>query len=152
MDFDEIKSLFDNSRFSEFEEFVKCKGLSSGDLLFILILEVWISLFGEDSSIKSLFDDVFLFQGNNKVISKIESCAYGLLYIGLGGNDAGSIISEDFEIKLLNFIQRIAQSDNLGKISILNLKNTLQKDFLNAFYEIQSFILGDNQDNINESS
>ena len=98
------------------------------------------------------FDDIFLFQGNNKVISKIESCAYGLLYIGLGGNDAGSIISEDFEIKLLNFVQRIAQSDNLGKISILNLKNTLQKDFLNAFYEIQSFILGDNQDNINESS
>ena len=98
------------------------------------------------------FDDEFLLYGNNKVISNIESCAYGILYIGIGGNDSVDIISPDFEIRLLNFIQRIAQSDVLGKISILNLKNNLQKDFLNSFYEIQSYILGDIQVDTNESS
>ena len=98
------------------------------------------------------FDEVFLMSGNNKIISKIESCAFGILYIGIGGNDSIDVVGEGLEIKLLNFIQRIAQSDNLGKISILNLKNNLQKDFLNSFYEIQNYILGDNQDNIEECS
>ena len=97
------------------------------------------------------FDEIFLLQGNNKIVSPVENCAYGLLYIGIGGNDTGNIICDNNEIKLLNFMQKIAQSENLGKLSILNLRNTLQKDFLNTFFEIQNFILGDNQDNINES-
>ena len=99
------------------------------------------------------FDENFLLKGNNKIISEVESCAYGLLYIGIAGNDyPGNIIFEDNEIKILNLIQRISQSDNLGKISIINLKNSLQKDFLNAFYQIQEFIFQEKQNNINESS
>ena len=139
-----LKCYNDNKDYIEYSQYFKC--LSDFNIFpdFVQrtkMIKIFINFIDD-------FDDIFLLQGNNKIISKIESCAYGLLYIGLGANDTGSIISDDFEIKLLNFIQRIAQSDNLGKISILNLKNTLQKDFLNAFYEIQSFILGDNQNSI----
>ena len=86
------------------------------------------------------FDDIYLLQGNNKIVSDIESCSYGILYIGLGGSEVINTTSVNLEIKLLNFMQKIAQSNNLGKISVLNLRNTLQKDFLNAFYEIQNYL------------
>ena len=98
------------------------------------------------------FDDTFLLQGNNKIICEIEDCVYGILYIGIVGNESGNIFNnKKNEINILNFIRRITQCEKLGKISILNLRNTLQKDFLNAYYEIKNYILGDKQKIINES-
>ena len=96
------------------------------------------------------FDEDFLLRGNNKIISKIDECAYGLLYIGISLNESGNELN-NIEMNILNFIRKIGQSPNLGKISILDLRNTLQKDFLNAYYDIKNYILGDNKNIINES-
>ena len=144
-----LKCYNDNNNYIEYSQYFKC--LSDFNIFpdFVQrtkMIKIFINFIDN-------FDENFVLKGNNKILSDVESCAYGLLYIGIAGNDySGNTISGDNEIKILNLIQRIAQSDNLGKISIINLKNSLQKDFLNAFYQIQEFILRERQNNINQSS
>ena len=89
------------------------------------------------------FDNTYLLKGNNKVVSEVKSCAYGILLIGLDIEDSGDIKSNDLEIKLFNYIHKIAQSENLGKISIINIKNNLQKDFLKSLNEIHDYLFND---------
>ena len=89
------------------------------------------------------FDNVFLLQGNNKVVSDVKSCAYGILLIGLDSEGIENIKTNELEIKLFNYIHKIAQSNNLGKISIINIKNNLQKDFLKALNEIYDYLFND---------
>ena len=141
-----LKCYNDNQNYMEYSQYFKC--LTDFNLFpdFVQrtkMIKIFINFINN-------FDDIFLLQGNNKIISDIEDCAYGLLYIAIGGNESGNIINNDNEKKILNFIRRIAQSENLGKISILKLRNTLQKDFLYAYYEIKKFILGDNENIMNE--
>ena len=129
-----LKSYNDNKDYIEYSQYFKC--LSDFNIFpdFVQstkMIKIFINFIDN-------FDEIFLLQGNNKIISSVENCAYGLLYIGIGGSDVGNMVNDNNEIKLLNFLQKIAQSENLGKISILNLRNTLQKDFLNSFYEIQN--------------
>ena len=142
-----LKCYNDNKDYVEYSQYFKC--LSDFNIFpdFVQrtkMIKIFINFIDD-------FDDIFLLQGNNKIVSQIEECAFGILYIALGGSDSINITTDDIEIKLLNFMQVIAQSQNLGKISILNLRNTLQKDFLNTFYEIQNYILGESQDDINDS-
>lgn len=131
-----LKCYNDNKDYVEYSQYFKC--LSDFNIFpdFVQhnkMIKIFINFIDN-------FDDIYLLQGNNKIVSEIESCAYGILYIGLGGSDVINTTSINLEIKLLNFMQKIAQSKNLGKISVLNLRNTLQKDFLNAFYEIQNYL------------
>ena len=95
------------------------------------------------------FDDIYLLKGNNKVRNNVEDCAYSLFYIGIAGNNIENNINNNLEIKILNYLQRIVQSNNLGKLSIKNLRNTLQKDFIYSFYQIQEFILNEFENNRN---
>ena len=131
-----LKCYNDNKDFVQYSQYFKC--LSDFNIFpdFVQhnkMIKIFINFIDN-------FDDIYLLQGNNKIVSDIESCSYGILYIGLGGSDVINTSSVNLEIKLLNFMQKIAQSNNLGKISVLNLRNTLQKDFLNAFYEIQNYL------------
>ena len=91
------------------------------------------------------FDDLYILKGNNKVISEIKNCAYGIIYIGLIGEDSENIRNDEPEIRLFNFIHQFAKSNNLGKISILNLKNNLQTKFLNNLYDIYNYLLKDKE-------
>ncbi len=131
-----LKCYNDNKDYVEYSQYFKC--LSDFNIFpdFVQhnkMIKIFINFIEN-------FDDIYLLQGNNKIVSDIESCSYGILYIGLGGSDVINTTNVNLEIKLLNFMQKIAQSNNLGKISVLNLRNTLQKDFLNAFYEIQNYL------------
>ena len=87
------------------------------------------------------FDELFLLHGNNKVVLDIEACAQAILYIGVGSSDMNDICN--LEYSLLNFFQKIAQSNKLGKICVDNFQNSLQKDFLNLFYALKKQIIGE---------
>ena len=89
------------------------------------------------------FDDIYLLKGNNKIVSDIKSCAYGIIYIGLG-KESESLKDEELEIKLFNFIHKLSKSKNLGKISYQAMNINLQKDFLNAFNEIHKYCFSNN--------
>ena len=89
------------------------------------------------------FDDIYLLKGNNKIVSDIKSCAYGIIYIGLG-KESESLKDEELEIKLFNIIHKLSKSKNLGKISYQAMNINLQKDFLNAFNEIHKYCFSNN--------
>ena len=141
-----LKHYSDNNDYIEYSQYFKC--LTDFNIFpdFIQrtkMIKIFINFIDN-------FNEDFLLRGNNKIISKIEECAYGLLYIGISINESGNEINNK-EINILNFISKIGKSQNLGKISILNLRNTLQQDFLNAYNEIKKYILGDNKNIMNES-
>lgn len=134
-----LKHYTDNKKFIEYSHYFKC--LSDFNIFPDYIqkkkmIKIFINFIKD-------FDDIYLLRGNNKAVSDIKSCAYSIFYIGLGGEDNQNINNEELEIKLFNFIHKIGQSNNLGKISIVGIKNNLQKDFLNSLYEIHEYLFKD---------
>ena len=143
-----IKIYNDNKDYIEYSHYFKC--LSDFNIFpdFVQrkkMIKIFINFIKD-------FDKIYLLQGNNKVVSEIKSCVYGIIYIGIFGEDSENLKHCEPEMKLFNFIYKIAQSQNLGKISILNIKNNLQKDFLNTLYEIHNYLLRDKAFKINENS
>ena len=134
-----LKHYTDNKEFIEYSHYFKC--LSDFNIFPDYIqkkkmIKIFINFIKD-------FDDIYLLRGNNKAVSDIKSCAYSIFYIGLGGEEYQNINNEELEIKLFNFIHKIGQSNNLGKISIVGIKNNLQKDFLNILYEIHEYLFKD---------
>ena len=134
-----LKFYNDNKEYIEYFQYYKC--LSEFNIFpdFVQrkkMIKIFINFIKD-------FDNTYLLKGNNKVVSEVKSCAYGILLIGLDIEDSGDIKSNDLEIKLFNYIHKIAQSENLGKISIINIKNNLQKDFLKSLNEIHDYLFND---------
>ena len=134
-----LKHYTDNKEFIEYSHYFKC--LSDFNIFPDYIqkkkmIKIFINFIKD-------FDDIYLLRGNNKAVSDIKSCAYSIFYLGLGGEEYQNINNEELEIKLFNFIHKIGQSNNLGKISIVSIKNNLQKDFLNILYEIHEYLFKD---------
>jgi len=141
-----LKFYNDNNEFIEYSQYFKC--LSDFNIFpdFVQrkkMIKIFINFIKD-------FDEIYLLQGNNKVLSEIKSCAYGIIYIGIIGEDQEQMVQTEPEIKLFNFIHKLFQSNNLGKISILNIKNNLQKDCLNLLYEIHEYLVGEKNYKINE--
>ena len=142
-----LKHYNDNKEFVEYSHYFKF--LSEFNIFPDLIqrkkmIKIFINFIKD-------FDDLYLLQGNNKVISLIKNCSYGILYIGLGEEDLENMKYSKPENRLFNFIHKLAQSNNLGKLSILNTKNNLQKKFLNTLYEIQDYLFKEKEFKINEN-
>ena len=142
-----LKHYNDNKEFVEYSHYFKF--LSEFNIFPDLIqrkkmIKIFINFIKD-------FDDLYLLQGNNKVISHITNCSYGILYIGLGEEDLENMKYSEPENRLFNFIHKLAQSNNLGKLSILNTKNNLQKKFLNTLYEIQDYLFKEKEFKINEN-
>ena len=136
-----LKRYNDNQEYVEYSDFFKC--LTDFNIFpdFVQrkkMIKIFINFIKD-------FDDLYILKGNNKVISEIKNCAYGIIYIGLIGEDSENIRNDEPEIRLFNFIHQFAKSNNLGKISILNLKNNLQTKFLNNLYDIYNYLLKDKE-------
>ena len=134
-----LKLYNDNKQNIEYSQYFKC--LSDFNIFpdFVQrkkMVKIFINFIND-------FDNEYLLKGNNKVVSEVKSCAYGILLIGLDNEDIENIKSNELEVKLFNFIHKISQSDNLGKISIINSKNNLQKDFLKVLYGIHDYLFKD---------
>ena len=141
-----LKFYNDNKEFIEYSQYFKC--LSDFNIFpdFVQrkkMIKIFINFIND-------FDEIYLLQGNNKVLSEIKSCAYGIIYIGIIGEDQEQMVQTEPEIKLFNFIHKLFQSNNLGKISIMNIKNNLQKDCLNLLYEIHENLVGEKNYKLNE--
>ena len=141
-----LKYYNDNQEFIEYSHYFKC--LSDFNIFpdFVQrkkMIKIFINFIKD-------FDEIYLLQGNNKVLSEIKTCAYGIIYIGIIGEDQEQMVQTEPEIKLFNFIHKLFQSSNLGKISILNIKNNLQKDCLNLLYEIHENLVGEKNYKLNE--
>ena len=134
-----LKFYNDNKEYIEYFQYYKCLNEFNIFPDFVQrkkMIKIFINFIKD-------FDNTYLLKGNNKVVSEVKSCAYGILLIGLDIEDSGDIKSNDLEIKLFNYIHKIAQSENLGKISIINIKNNLQKDFLKSLNEIHDYLFND---------
>ena len=143
-----LKIYNDNKEFIEYSQYFKC--LSDFNIFpdFVQrkkMIKIFINFIKD-------FDKIYLLKGNNKVVSELKSCVYGIIYIGIIGEDSEDLKNTEPEIKIFNFIYKLSQSQNLGKISILNIKNNLQKDFLNTLYEIHNYLIRDKKFKINEIS
>ena len=136
-----LKMYNDNKEYMQYSEFFKC--LSDFNIFPDYVqrnkmIKIFINFIKD-------FDEKYLLLGNNKVLSEIKSCAYGILYIGIIGEDSEHINQSESENKLFNFINKLNQSNNLGKLSILNIKNSLQKDFLNTLFEIHEYLFNEKE-------
>ena len=143
-----LKIYNDNKEFIEYSQYFKC--LSDFKIFpdFVQrkkMIKIFINFIKD-------FDKIYLLKGNNKVVSELKTCVYGIIYIGIIGEDSEDLKNTEPEIKIFNFIYKLSQSQNLGKISILNVKNNLQKDFLNTLYEIHNYLIRDKTFKINEIS
>lgn len=142
-----LKYYNDNQEFIEYSHYFKC--LSDFNIFpdFVQrkkMIKIFINFIKD-------FDEMYLLKGDNKVLSEIKSCVYGIIYIGIIGEDQEKIIQIEPEVQLFNFVHKLFQSNNLGKISILNIKNSLQKDCLNTLYEIHEYLVRQKEYKINES-
>lgn len=81
------------------------------------------------------FDKEFIIKSNNKVFLSIDKCAYAILFIALGSGENTNIKIDNGEIiiRIMNFIQRMIQTNGLEKITIKSGKPKIGKDFIKMF-------------------